>query len=185
MRRLKNTLIPSLEEDNLCNSIFSGLLGVELQPHVPHAIELIQGIRSIASHDWRHLDQIPSTTDLSSLPGMFHLLPHHQELLDLHHDCKYSVPISAGGGGGGGDKGDNNGDDDYDDEEEDGADPYDTDKTVDDVSPPSDQVEKWEQALLNKRTQRMASKRWDVIRILFDGLLDCYEKSVVTSVSIT
>jgi hypothetical protein len=106
VRRLKNTLIPSLEEDNLCNSIFSGLLGVELQPHVPHAIELIQGIHSIASHDWRHLDQIPSTTDLSSLPGMFHLLPHHQELLDLHHDRKYSVALSAGGGGGGRDKGD-------------------------------------------------------------------------------
>jgi hypothetical protein len=158
-----------------------------LQPHVPHAIELIQGILSIANHDWRHPNQIPSTTDLSSLPGMFHLLPHHQELLDLHHDRKYSVPISAGGGGGGGDKGDDDDDDDYDDddEEEDGVDPYDTDKTVDDVTPPSDQVEKWQQALLNKRTQRMASKQWDVIRIVFDGLLDCYEKSAVTSVSIT
>jgi hypothetical protein len=68
-------LILSFEEDNQYNSIFSGLLGVEFQLHVPHAIELIQGILSIESHDWRHPNQIPSTTDLSSLPGMFQLLP--------------------------------------------------------------------------------------------------------------
>ena len=116
MEAEKHTHSIRLEEDNLCNSIFSGLLGVELQPHphVPHAIELIQGIRSIASHDWRHLNQIPSTADLSSLPGMFHLLQCRRRWWRKRQRIRRR-------------------DEDYDDEEEkeDDMDPYDTNKTVD------------------------------------------------------
>lgn len=67
-------LIPTAED---INPIFRGLLGHELQSCVPHAIDLIQGILSISDHDWKCPDQIPSTTDLSSLPGMVHLLPLH------------------------------------------------------------------------------------------------------------
>jgi hypothetical protein len=75
-------LIPTAEDVD--NPLFRGLLGDELQSHVPHAIDLIQGILlSIASHDWKRPDQIPSIADLSSLPDMFHFLPHHQELLEL------------------------------------------------------------------------------------------------------
>jgi hypothetical protein len=141
-------LLPTLDDNNQYNAIFSDLMGDELQNLVPHAIELIQGILSIADHDWKVSEQIPSTTDLSALPDMYHLIPHHQELLDLHLDRKYKLPIrhAAGAGdGGGGDKGsdDEGGDDSEYDDEEDGADPYDTDKTdkVYDVTPPSsDQV---------------------------------------------
>jgi hypothetical protein len=37
-------------------------MGDELQTFVSHAIELIQGILSIADHDWKVSEQIPSTT---------------------------------------------------------------------------------------------------------------------------
>jgi hypothetical protein len=168
-------LIPIAED---INPIFRGLLGHELQSCVPHAIDLIQGILSIADHDWKRSDQIPSTTDLSSLPGMVHLLPLHQELLELHRDRKYTVPVhrSGGGGGGGDDKGgddDGNGDDDDDDN---GYDSDQTDSPPDDVNPPRDEANKWEHALLKKKSQRKASKQWDIIRIVFDGLLHCYEQ---------
>jgi hypothetical protein len=140
-------LLPTLDDNNQYNAIFSDLMGDELQNLVPHAIELIQGILSIADHDWKVSEQSPSTTDLSALPGMYHLIPHHQELLDLHLDRKYKLPIqhTGAGDGGAGDKGsdDERGDDSEHDEEEDDTDPYDTDKTdkVYDVTPQSsDQV---------------------------------------------
>jgi hypothetical protein len=49
------------------NPIFRDLLllGDELGSHVPFTIELLQGILSIASHDWKQPDQIPQDTDLS------------------------------------------------------------------------------------------------------------------------
>jgi hypothetical protein len=166
-------LIPTAED---INPIFRGLLGHKLQSHVPHAIDLIQGILSIADHDWKRPAQIPSTTDLSSLPGMVHLLPLHQELSELHHDCKYTVPVhrSGGGGGGGYDKGGD--DDDDDDDDDNGYDSDQTDSPPDNVNPPRDEADKWEHALLKKWTQQKASKQWDLIRIGFDGLLHCYEQ---------
>jgi hypothetical protein len=104
------------------------------------------------------------------LPGMVHLLPLHRELLELHRDCKYTVPVHCSGGDGGGDE--KGGDDDDDD----GYDSDQTDSPPDDVNPPIDEADKWEHALLKKRTQRKASKQWDLIRIVFDGLLHCYEQ---------
>lgn len=112
-------LIPVLDFANRYNPIFNDLLGDDLQQLVRHAIRLIQHILRIANHDWRLPDQIPTATDLSALSGMHHLMPHHQELLELHADRLYKPcnerqagkPRSGGGGGGGGDKG---GDDDGD-----------------------------------------------------------------------
>ena len=179
-------LLPTLDDENPYNLLFVDLMGDELQNLVPHAIELIQGILHIADHNWRSPQQIPPTTDLSALPGMYHLMHHHQDLLELHADRKYKLPIGkgAGGGGGGDDKGsgDDGGDDSsVDDNEEDDVDPYDTDKTdkTYDVTPPDDeQAKKWEKALLKKRAARKTIKQWDVIRIVWDGLLHCYETQI-------
>jgi hypothetical protein len=46
------------------------------------------------------------------------------------------------------------------------------------VTPPNSDKEKWEKALLKKRSQRKACKQWDIIRIVWDGLLHCYEMQV-------
>ena len=112
-------------------------------------------------------------------------MPHHRELLDLHTDRQYKPPIrqageaGVGGGGGGDDKGHDSDFSDFDDDEE-GEDPYDTDKTDKDynVTPPNSDKEKWEKSLLKKRSQRKACKQWDIIRIVWDGLLHCYEMQV-------
>jgi hypothetical protein len=82
-------LIPTLDENNHYDIIFNDLIGDELKQHVPHAINLIRAIIRIADHDWNLPNQIPSDTDLSALSGMYHLMPLHQELLELHIDRKY------------------------------------------------------------------------------------------------
>jgi hypothetical protein len=111
---------------------------------------------------------------------MFQLLPLHQELLDLHHHRNYKPCAGGGDDGGGDDNGNGDSKDDHYDEEED-MDLYYTDNTdipnADDVTPSTpDQVERWNKALLKKRTSRKACKQWDVIRVVFDGLLQCYEQ---------
>jgi hypothetical protein len=62
---------------------------------------------------------------------MVHLLPLHRELLELHRDRKYTVPVHRSGDDKGGD------DDDDDDDDDDG---YDSDLTDSphDVNPPRD-----------------------------------------------
>lgn len=177
-------LIPTLDENNHYNIIFNDLIGDELKQHVPHAINLIRAIIRIADHDWNLPNQIPSDTDLSALSGMYHLMPLHQELLELHIDRKYKPAgvRGCGGGGGGDDKGDDSGEDDFDEDEDDEEeDPYGTDKTdkdYDDVTPPNSDKDKWEKALIKKRSQRKVCKQWDIIRIVWDGLLHCYEMQI-------
>lgn len=183
-------LIPEFDPANGYNPIFNNLIGDDLKEHVRHAIMLIQHILRIADHDSSLPDQIPPATDLAALSGMTHLMPYHQDLLELHVDRQYKPPGTKrarkqgmGGGGGGGD--DKGGDDDGDgsdwEDDEDGVDPYGTDKTDDahdDVTPPNSDKEKWARAVTKKRMQRQECKQWDVIRIVWDGLLHCYEMQI-------
>ena len=177
-------LLPTLDDNNHYNPIFNDLIEDELQHHVSHAINLIRAIIRIADHDWNLPNQIPSDTDLSALSGMYHLMPLHQELLELHIDRKYKPAgvRGCGGGGGGDDKGNDSGEDDFDEDEDDEEeDPYGTDKTdkdYDDVTPPNSDKDKWEKALIKKRSQRKVCKQWDIIRIVWDGLLHCYEMQI-------